>query len=199
MADITWPSTGRAFVMARQDEGIEWDVELTKSRSGKVTTFGLPGARWTCSVHVPADTVAMLRERRQLEALKLSLRGGANRLLLWNLLTPAPLGTMRGSPTVSGALAVNATSVTITGVPGTTLLRGDRIGLGAGGPRVMVQADASLNGAVSFLPPLRTAVADGTAIVWDKPTTRYVLTDARDVFPVDGTKLPGFSFDLVEE
>ena len=197
MADITWPTTGRAFAMARQDEGVEWDVQLTKSRSGKVTTFGLPGARWTCSVHVPADTVANLRERRQMEMLKLQLKGGANRLLLWNLLTPAPLGTMRGTPTVNGAVAAGATSLAITGAASTTLLRGDRIGVG--GQRVMVTADANLNGTVQFLPPLRVAVSTGTAVVWDKPTTRYVLTDARDVFPVDGTMLPGFSFDLVEE
>jgi len=197
MADITWPTTGRAFAMARQDEGVEWDVQLTKSRSGKVTTFGLPGARWTCSVHVPADTVASLRERRQLEMLKLQLKGGANRLLLWNLLTPAPLGTMRGTPTVNGAVAAGATSLAITGAAGTTLLRGDRIGVG--GQRVMVTADASLNGTVQFLPPLRVAVSNGSAVVWDKPTTRYVLTDPMDVFPVDGTMLPGFSFNLVEE
>ena len=197
MADITWPTTGRAFVMARQDEGIEWDVELTKSRSGKVTTFGLPGARWTCSVHVPHDTVANLRERRQLEALKLQLRGGANRLLLWNLLTPAPLGTMRGSPVVNGAVSAGANSLAITNVPGTTLLRGDR--LGVGGQRIILTADATLNGTIQFEPKLRNAVANGAAVVWDKPTTRYVLTDPRDVFPVDGTTLPGFSFDLVEE
>lgn len=197
MADITWPSSGRAFVMARQDEGIAWDVELTKSRSGKVTTYGLPGARWTCSVHVPADSVTHLVDRRQLEALKLTLRGGANRLLLWNLLTPAPLGTMRGTPTVNGAGSVGATSLAITGASGTTLLRGDRIGVS--GQRLIVTADASLNGTVQFLPPLRVAVSNGTAVVWDKPTTRYVLTEPRDVFPVDGTMLPGFSFDLVEE
>lgn len=197
MADITWPTSGRAFAMARQDEGVEWDVQLTKSRSGKVTTFGLPGARWTCSVHVPHDTVAHLVERRQLEMLKLQLKGGANRLLLWNLLTPAPLGTMRGTPTVNGAVAAGATSLAITGAASTTLLRGDRIGVG--GQRVMVTADANLNGTVQFLPPLRVAVSNGTAVVWDKPTTRYVLTEPRDVFPVDGTMLPGFSFDLVEE
>lgn len=197
MADITWPSSGRAFAMARQDEGIEWDVQLTKSRSGKVTTFGLPGARWVCSVNVPGDTVSHLVDRRQLEALKLQLRGGANRLLLWNLLTPVPLGTMRGAPVVNGAVAAGATSLAITNVPGTTLLRGDR--LGVGGQRIMLTADAALNGTIQFLPPLRGPVSNGAAVVWDKPTTRYVLTDPRDVFPVDGTKLPGFSFELVEE
>lgn len=197
MADITWPSTGRAFVMARQDEATEWDVEISYARSGAVYTRALPGCRWSCTVHVPADTVSNLVERRQLEALLMSLRGGANRLLLWNLLTPAPLGSMRGAPVLSATAAAGATSVNVSGVPGTTLLRGDRIGIG--GQRVMVVADAALNGMVTFEPQLRAAVSMGTAVVWDKPTSRYVLREPRNVFPVDGSRLPGFVFDLVEE
>lgn len=197
MADITWPSTGRAFVMAQQDEGPEWDVEISHARNGSIYTRALPGCRWACTVTVPNDTVANLVERRQLEALLMSLRGGANRLLLWNLLTPAPLGSMRGAPVLSATAAAGATSAAISGVPGTTLLRGDRIGIG--GQRVMVVADAALNGMVTFEPQLRAAVSMGTAVVWDKPTSRYVLREPRNVFPVDGSRLPGFVFDLVEE
>lgn len=197
MADITWPSSGRAFAPEGYDEGVEWDVEITHSRNGRITTRSLPGMRWVATLKFPEDVVAYLADRRQLEALLMRLRGGANRLLLWHLLTPAPLGTMRGSPTLSATVAAGATSCSISGTG--TLLRGDRIGLGSGGQRVMVTADATLPGAVSFEPAARAAVASGSAVVWDKPTTKYVLRNPQNMFPSRADKLPGFSVELVEE
>lgn len=197
MADITWPSSGRAFAVEQYDESPEWDVEISHSRNGRIVTRSLPGMRWVATLKVPDDSVAYLVERRQLEALVMQLRGGANRLLLWHLLTPAPLGTMRGTPTLSASLAVDATSCSISGTG--TLLRGDRIGLGAGGQRVMVTADATLPGAVSFEPACRVAVASGAAVVWDKPTSRYVLRSPQNNFPARADRLPGFALELVEE
>jgi len=196
MADITWPSSGRAFAPEQQDEGVQWDVEITTSRNGRVYTRALPGARWVCSLKMPEDVVAYLTERRQLEALLMSLRGGANRLLLWNLLTPAPRGTLNGSPTLGAGAAAGATSASITGAAGKTLLRGDRIAIG--GQRVMVTADAALDGSVSFEPSLRAAASLGSAVVWDKPTTAYVLREARNLFPARADKLPSIAIDLVE-
>lgn len=197
MADISWPTTvSRAFAPEAQDEGLEWDVEITTARNGRITTRALPGARWVCTLRIAEDSMPFLTDRRQLEAFLATLRGGANRLLLWNLLTPAPRGTMRGSPTLAATAAAGATSCSITGVGGTTLLRGDRIGIG--GQRVMVVADASLNGTVQFEPALRAAASSGSAVVWDKPTTTYVLKSPRTDFPARGDKLPGFSIELVE-
>lgn len=198
MADITWPTSGRAFAPEAQDEGVEWDVEITVARNGRIFTRALPGARWVCTLKIPEDVVAYLTERRQLEALLMSLRGGANRLLLWNLLTPSPRGTLNGSPTLSAGASAGATSISVTGASGKTLLRGDRIAIGSGGQRVMVIADATLDGAVTIEPALRAAASLGTAVVWDKPTTTYVLRDARNVFPARADKLPALSIDLVE-
>lgn len=197
MADITWPSSGRAFAVEQYDESPEWDVEISHSRNGRIVTRALPGMRWVVTLKVPEDSVAYLSDRRQLEALLMRLRGGANRLLLWHLLTPAPLGTMRGSPTLSSTVAAGATSASISGTG--TLLRGDRIGLGTGGQRVMVTADATLPASVSFEPAARAAVSSGSAVVWDKPTSRYVLRSPQNSFPARADKLPGFSVELVEE
>lgn len=115
MADVTWPfATGdRDFAPEGFDEAVEFNVELTTARSGRVTTLSLPGARWRCTLQFPATTVARLVQRRQLEAFWASLRGGADRLLLHNLLTPEPLGTMRGTVTLAATLAAGASSAQI--------------------------------------------------------------------------------------
>lgn len=199
MADITWPSSGRAFAPEAYDEGVEWDVEISHSRNGKIFTRALPGARWTATLRIADDVVAYMTDRGQLEALLMQLRGGANRLLLWNLIRPVPRGTISGTPTVSGAVAAGATSCSITGTAGQTWLRGDRFAFGAGGQRVMAVNDGTLPGTLQFEPQLRAAVSNGTALVWDKPTTRYVLRNPEMVFPARAEMLPGFAIELVEE
>lgn len=201
MADITWPTEDNdpAWAVEQYTEAPEWDVEITYSRSGKIYTRALPGMRWVVQIQFPPVGVAYLAQRRKLEALLMSLRGGANRLLLWHLLTPTPLGTLSGTPTVNGTALAGASTLNITGAPGLTLLRGDRIAFGSGGQRVMVTEDASLNGAVVFEPQLRADVTSGTAVVWNKPTSRYVLRQPMNEFPAQKTVLPGFSIELVEE
>lgn len=197
MATFPWPENERGFHAEDYVEEPEWDVEIAYSRNGRVTTASLPGMRWVTTVKFAEDSMPNLVYRRRLEAFLMKLRGGANRLALWHLLTPEPMGTMRGSPTLAATAAAGAFSCSITGVPGTTLLRGDRIGIG--GQRVMVTADASLNGTVEFEPALRAAASSGSAVVWDKPTSIYVLREPRLVLPARADKLPGFAIELVEE
>ena len=117
MADYTWPfsDTDRHFCAEAFDEALEFNVELSVARSGKVTTLALPGARWRTVMQFPDTTVAYLQQRRQLEAFLASLRGGADRLLLWNHLTPEPLGTMRGTVTLAATVAAGASMAQITG------------------------------------------------------------------------------------
>ena len=116
MSDITWPTAGgRAFYPEAFDEGLEFDVELNVARNGRISTRALPGARWRCTMAFPADTVAWLAERRQLEAFLATLRGGANRLLLWNLLTPEPEGTLRGTVTVTSTVSAGVRAISLTG------------------------------------------------------------------------------------
>lgn len=202
MASISWPTSGRISAVVQQDEGLEWDVEVIGYRNGRVTTSSLPGARWTCELWIPDDSIAYLTERRQFEALLVTLRGGAVRLNLWNLLTPTPRGTLQsGSPTVQSTIAAGATSGALTGLGSGTLLRGDRIQFGATGQRVMVTADATPSGGnatVSFLPAARAAISATVAVVYDKPYTQYILRDPRNVFPAQRNKLPGFGISLVE-
>lgn len=201
MAAVTWPSTGRAFAAAQYDEGLEWDVEIVTFRNGRASTVSLPGARWVGQLSMPDDTVAYLTERRQLEAFIGTLKGGAVRLNLWNLLTPKPRGTLQtGTPQVATTMAAGATSVDLKNCNG-TLLRGDRIQLGATGQRVMVTADAapsSGNMTVQFVPAARLGASVNLAVVYDRPYTQFICTDPRILWPHRADKLPAVSVALVE-
>lgn len=201
MADITWPTgtTDPGFAVASYVEEPEWDVEITFSRNGKLFTRALPGMRWTARLAFPPIAGGYAVNRGRLEALLMQLRGGANRLLLWHLIRPRPAGTLAGTPTLSGAIAAGATSCSVTGTAGQTILRGDRVAFGAGGQRVMAVADMTLPGTLQFEPAVRAAVSSGTALVWDKPATRYVLRNPSIAMPAEAGMFPGFSIELVEE
>jgi len=202
MSADTWPTSGRLSAVLQQDEGLEWDVELTAFRNGHITTSSLPGARWVCDLYLPDDGMAYLTERRQLEALLAKLRGGARRLNLWNLLTPLPLGTLQtGTPQVRNAMSAGAVSVDLKGCNG-TLLRGDRIQFGTTGQRVMVTADSGApsggNLTVTFEPLARLAASVDLAITYLRPYTQYVLAEPRNLFPARSNVLPGFGVRLIE-
>lgn len=113
----------------------------------------------------------------QIEAFFDRLKGSVNRIVLWNLKRPAPLGTLRGTPTLSASAAQLANTAAISTTAGATLLAGDMIGIG--GQLVRVMADTVADGAgamaVEFAPRLRAAKSSGAAVTWDKPTSTFVL------------------------
>ena len=116
------------------------------------------------------------------QSLIMSLRGSTNQLALWHLGRPQPLGTMRGSMTLSSNAAAGATSLVITagsGQAAKTLKQGDILGVGSGITTqcVMVVADAVADGSgvitVTTEPALRNAFPAGAAVTWDKPVVLY--------------------------
>lgn len=155
---IVWPSSGRAFAVLQQDEALEFDVEISVARSGRVYTYGLPGARWTTELTFPDDTVVNLAAVRQREALLASLRGGATRLELCNLLQPVPLGTLRGSPTVATTAAAGATSIAIAGATASpNLLQG-------GGFEIDTDSNGLADGWTSYVNGSVGAVAHASGV-----------------------------------
>lgn len=125
MADYTWPfAPSRDFAPEGYDEAVEFNVDLSVARSGRVTTQSLPGARWRTTLNFPTVPVSQMVERRQLEAFFLQQRGGADRLLLWNLQTPEPLGSIRGAPVLASTVAAGASSMQVSGATaGANLLK----------------------------------------------------------------------------
>lgn len=194
MATITWPSSIRTGAV---DYGVEFDVQINFARNGAVQTFGLPGARWVCSIRFENDFEDLTRPR--IESLLLKLKGGANRLSMPHWGRPRPNGTLRGTPTLGAAIAAGAEQLTIVNANG-NLKEGDIIGLP--GQFVMVTADANpvlTNLTVSVTPPIRAVHNSGTPITWNKPHTLWLPRDNRIMFPYSQNKVrPGFSVDFVE-
>ncbi|MFV0678639.1 hypothetical protein [Variovorax sp. tm] len=133
-----------------------------------------------------------------IEAFIASLRGMANTVALYHWIRKQPRGTMRGTPTVVGQGAGNGT-ILINTTAGATLLAGDMIGIG--GLLLQVAQDCTANGAgllTCFLANrLRTDLANGAPVIWDKPTAPFRLVSSTAV-----QYIPGYatevSLDFVE-
>lgn len=195
MSTIAWPDWLRVGPV---DYAIEFDVQISVSRNGRVFTYGLPGARWTAQVRFEAELEMMARPA--IEALVVSLEGGANRLQMHHHARPVPNGTLRGSPTVATTAAAGAYSVPLANCNG-TVKAGDLLGIAS--QLVMVMADASPsagNMTVQIKPALRVAATAGSAVVWNKPTTLWIPKSATaGPFPYLQNKVrPAFAIELVE-
>lgn len=87
---------------------------------------------------------------------------------------PIPLGTLRGTPTVTSAAVAGAMSLAITTTAGATLKAGDLLGCGTN-TLIMVGipgATANGSGAIASCPlamPLPVALSGGAALTWDNP------------------------------
>ncbi|MNL18904.1 hypothetical protein D3C87_1400760 [compost metagenome] len=151
--------------------------------------------RWLISLSLPNRKFA---DAAVIEAFIASLRGMTNTVALYHWVRKVPRGTMRGAPTVAAASAGTG-SLTITTTVGATLLAGDMIGVG--GLLLQVATDATADGAgamvVSIVNRLRTAVAGGTAVVWDRPTAPFRLASPSAIQYIPGYA-PEVSFDFVE-
>jgi len=144
------------------------------------------------------------------QPLMVNLRGHVNHLAMWDYGQPAPVGTMRGTLTVSGTPAAGATTATITGGAGqasTTLKAGDWLQFGTGltSQLVMITVDATANGSgvmnITFEPPLRIALSNGSAVAWDRPVAHYKMVNSDFLFYYE----PGYltkgrvALDLLEQ
>ena len=199
MADITWtvalprPASFSFGLLSPS-------VVYTSPLSGAVQTASLPGARWTARMQWPDMSRATSAE---LEALLATLRGRANRLVLWNLGRPALRGAGGGTPVVNGAGQTGST-VNISGLPNNLTgwaLPGDMVGVG--GELKMVTASVNSNGsgqaAMSVEPPLRASPSNGSAIVVTRPTARFVAAEPQVQWNyVRPTLASGHELELIE-
>lgn len=184
MSTYTWP-TGRDWMPQRfRMQVMANERVFTGYYSGQSQAVDLLGEFWTAQITLPARRSDALGAQR--EAFFERLHGRANTLQLWNLKRPAPRGTMRGSPTISGAVAQLASTINVQTTVGATLLRGDLIGFGGQVSRVMADATANGSGLITLeiWPRARAAVSSGAAVSWDKPLVTFRMADGEGV-PVD--------------
>jgi len=154
--------------------------------------------RWMMSCALPDSPHAWGAWR---EAFIGAMRGQTRWVSLWHFVRPQPRGTMRGTPTLSGAHAQGIGTLTITGGTASgTLLAGDM--LGVGGLLCMVQSDVTLNGsgagAVPITSRLRVAQSAAAAVTWDKPAALFRLLDSSGVAYAPGVA-GGPSFEFGEK
>lgn len=141
------------------------------------------------------------------QSLVMQLSGARNNLELWNLGRPEPLGTMRGSPTLTATASVGAISLSLSaaGQANTTLKQGDYLGVGTLHTQqvVMVVSDVTLDGTglgtVSVSPAMRFTQASGSAVVWDKPKALFRQQTVTNGWEYERTTLNGMSLDLLED
>lgn len=119
-----------------------------------------------------------------IEAFIGAMRGQVNTVALYHNVRPAPVGTVRGTLTLSASVAQGASSIIVTGCsPSTgTVLAGDMFGVG--GLLLMAAADAvAVAGVVTIALANRVRVAQsaGASVTWDRPTVLFRLLDTSGV------------------
>ncbi len=185
---------------------LEWVLEraTTQNTSDLTKTaqvVDLLSWAWRVTVTLPMTTNVRGEAAGRYEALVNLLAGGANTIRLHQMVRPQPLGTLRGTPTVAAAAAQFAGSVQLQAVAGATLRMGDFIGIG--GMLLQVAGDCTANGAgvmtVPLVTRLRRAVAAGAAVVWDKPTAKFFMVDARGRSVYSPGRAGGQAFELLED
>lgn len=169
---VDWPTT-QAFKAATLSLALDVSEALARGfYTGNVISQRSSQAdRMRCTVNLPPCTRDQAGEREgyifHLRSQRLWMRFGM-------LQRPIPLGTLRGTPTVTSAAVAGATSIAITTTAGATLRPGDFLGCGTN-TLLMVGipgATANGSGAIAACPlamPLPVALAGGATLTWDNP------------------------------
>jgi hypothetical protein len=195
MATFDWPAAWRP----KQFE-LSLFRATVQSRSPTTQAFhavDLLAWRWMVALEMGDELTA---DAGPYEAFFNRLSGGVNDVRLWHFNRPVPLGTMRGAPTLASAAAQFTDVLSVQTVAGATLLDGDFLGLA--NQLLQVAEPATANGSgvmtVRLVNRLRAAVATSTAVLWDKPTARFVVPASQARFGHVGGRMLGAGFDLEE-
>lgn len=202
MAIITVPSS-MVFALGSGLTQRNYGTAADSSVTGSLQYIGTGEPRWMLTASLPR--LMRADEAGQWRAMLLQLRGRTNHLSCWDPSRPAPAGSARNAMSLGAAAAKGATSVNIAGGNG-TLLRGDWLQLGAIGlgtyQLVCVVADAVVPNAVQVEPPLRNAMAAGTAVTWDKPRALFKLTGGdlpEFLAGASAGQIQGLKFSMLEQ
>lgn len=194
-----WPATS-AFAVANCNIYLEANTRgFSSPYTNGFQAIDLLGERWHMTIHLSAVTAA---EGAAREAFLNRLRM-TNWISAWHFARKAPLGTMRGTPSLSADVVQGATALPITGaVAGTTLLPGDMLGVGTELFMVAdpVTFDGSGHGTVNIANRVRTlaGLASTTAVVWDKPTTNWRLASPVSISQMLGRAADAMDIEMIE-
>lgn len=191
---LSWPTN---LVPSAFDFGLTRQVVAHRSDlNGMTQSADMLSQFWTATMtFAPRARV----DGGALEAIMNQLMGGAQKVYLWHFARPVPIGTMRGSPTLSASAAQFANTFSLTGCgANTTLVAGDLIGINGQIMQVAADAVASSGGAMSITTTtrLRSSLASGASVTWNMPTARFISMDTGSKFSYspDGLSSTSFAF-----
>lgn len=195
MGTQTWPSSliPQTFSASLRKAGLQWRSPF----NGTAQAVDFNAERWVFSLTLPPKRRSA---SGQVEALLFQLAGGIERVRCWHFVRPQPLGTLRGTPTMTSQATRGATSLAITTTVGATIKAGDC--LGAGGQLFMASADATADGSAHITVPIinrvRATIAQGASVTWDAPTIDMILPAMQPAVAYRPAILEGVAFDLEE-
>ena len=180
----------------------DYSLNFQAGDTGSAQSRVLAPPRWTCSMS--CNQSLSQAAAGQWSSMVLQLRGMVNQLEVYDIAAPIPRGTMTGLPVLAANVAVNATTFVITTTPGATLLLGDKLQVGAGQTRQLLQvvaaavADAAGACTVITEPPLRYAQLAGSAVVTTKPSCLMRRVDTTTQWTSVAAAAGNFNLNLIE-
>lgn len=146
MSIVTIPATVAATIGGQTFGQRRFDLAEVSDANGAAAVNANAPPRWTVGLRAPQWLTP--DEADEWTAMLLQLRGGINHLAVYDVLRPAPRGTMRGAPVLGAAVMRGDTSIVVTKVVG-TLKANDWLGLGSGlGTSQLVKATAAVASSV---------------------------------------------------
>jgi hypothetical protein len=168
MATFDLPSS--LMPAAMEWGNIKAGIQHRSPFNGTVESVEFPGERWRASLTFNLGTPDLAA---QAEAFFARVAGGSERVRLRHFLRPAPLGSMRGAPTLNASAARGDLQLLINTTG--TLKAGDFFKVG--GQLFQCFADCSPSAGVLTVPlvqRVRAALGAGAAVSWDRPTALFI-------------------------
>jgi hypothetical protein len=162
-----------------------------------------PGQRWEAEVSLPPMARAAGEEW---VSFMVAQYGGAGTFLMGDPLGATPRGVGGGTPVINGAGQTGG-SISVGGGPNSQtgwLLMGDYIQLGTGATttlhKVLTDANTSAGGVATLdvWPWLRTAPADGAAVVVSNAVGRWRMATSEAEWDVSTMRTYGITFAAIE-
>ena len=182
--------------------GSEQNTIVSVTTSGRVQTRQIDGQKFTLTLSYPPMT------RQNFAPIKAFIMKQRSRLNTFTIIPPVvsnAQGVASGTITVDGSVSAGATTCTIDGMTVSTngiLKAGDYFRF-SGADKVYMavedlDADGSGSGTLTFEPPLRTAVTDDTALVYDNVDFTVRLRNDVQEYSFVTNNLYKYEIDLIE-
>jgi hypothetical protein len=182
--------------------GSEQNTIVSVTTSGRVQTRQIDGQKFTLTLSYPPMT------RQNFAPIKAFIMKQRARLNTFTIIPPVisnAQGVASGTISVDGSVSAGATTCTIDGMTVSTngiLKAGDYFRF-SGADKVYMavedlDADGSGSGTLTFEPPLRTAVTDDTALVYDNVDFTVRLRNDVQEYSFVTNNLYKYEIDLIE-